>query len=71
MYIYPLPLGFPRGSDDKESACSAGDQVQSLSWEDPLEKGMATDSRILAWRIPCTEGRGGLQSMELQRAGHD
>ena len=31
-------------------------QVQSLGWEDPLEKGMATHSRILAWRIPWTEG---------------
>ena len=34
--------------------------VQSLSWEDPLEKGMATHSSILAWRIPCTEESGGL-----------
>ena len=41
--------------------------VQSLGWEDPLEKGMATHSRILAWRIPWTEGPGGLQSMESQR----
>ena len=44
--------GFPGGSDGKESACNAGDPVQSLGWEDPLEKGMATHSRILAWRIP-------------------
>ena len=36
--------------------------VQSLSWEDPLEEGMATHSRILAWRIPWTEESGGLQS---------
>ena len=35
-------------------------QVQSLSWEDPLEKGMATHSSILAWRIPWTEEPGGL-----------
>ena len=41
--------------------------VQSLGWEDPLEKGMATYSNILAWRIPWTEGPGGLQSMESQR----
>ena len=41
--------------------------VQSLGWEDPLEKGMATHSRILAWRIPWTEEPGGLQSMGLQR----
>ena len=36
--------------------------VQSLSWEDPLEEGMSTHSRILAWRIPWTEESGGLQS---------
>ena len=46
-------------------------QVQSLSQEDPREKGMATHSRILAWRIPWTEEPGGLQSMELQSVGHD
>ena len=46
-------------------------QVQSLGWEDPLEKRMATHSRILAWRIPWTEERGGLQSIGSQRAGHD
>ena len=38
-------------------------QVPSLGWEDPLEKGMATHSSILAWRIPWTEEPGGLQSM--------
>ena len=37
--------------------------VQSLGWEDPLEKGMATHSSILVWRIPWTEEPGGLQSM--------
>ena len=41
--------------------------VQSLSWEDPLEEGMATHSNILAWRIPRTEEPGGLQSIGLQR----
>ena len=47
-------------------------QVQSLGSEDPLEKGLATHSSIiLAWRIPWTEEPGGLQSMRLQRAGHD
>ena len=40
--------------------------VRSLSWEDPLEKGMATHSSILAWRIPWTEESGELQSMGLQ-----
>ena len=41
--------------------------VRSLSWEDPLKKGMATHSNILAWRIPWTEEPGGLQSMGSQR----
>ena len=44
--------------------------VQSLDWEDPLEKGMATHSDILAWEIPRTEEPGGLQSMGSQRTGH-
>ena len=43
--------------------------VRSLGWEDPLEAGMATHSRILAWGIPWTEQPGGLQSMGLQGAG--
>ena len=46
-------------------------QVQSLDWEDPLEKGMASHSSILAWRIPWTEEPGGLQSMGLQRVRYD
>ena len=41
--------------------------VKSLGWEDPLEKRMATHSRILAWRIPWTEEPGRLQSMGLQK----
>ena len=45
--------------------------VQSLGQEDPLEKEMATHSRILAWGIPWKEEPGGLQSMGLQRVGHD
>ena len=45
--------------------------VQSLSWEDPLEKGMGTHSSILTWEIPWTEEHGGLQSMGSQRVGHD
>ena len=44
--------------------------VQSLGWEDPLEKGMTIHSGILAWRIPWTEELGGLQSMGLQKVGH-
>ena len=46
-------------------------RVQSLGWEDLLEKGMATHSSILAWRIPWTEKPGGLQSLGSQRVGHD
>ena len=46
-------------------------QVRSLSWEDPLEKEMATHSSTLAWKIPWTEEPGGLQSIGSQRVGHD
>ena len=46
-------------------------QIQSLGWEDPLEKGIATHSNSLAWRIPWTEEPGGLQSMGSQRVRHD
>ena len=45
--------------------------VQSLGGEDPLEKGMATHSSILAWEIPWTEQPGGLQSMKLQKIRHN
>ena len=45
--------------------------VQSLGWEDPLEEGMTTHSSILAWRIQWSKEPGGLQSIGLQRAGHD
>ena len=45
--------------------------VGFLDWEDPLEKGKATHSSILAWRIPWTEEPGRLQSMGSQRVGHD
>ena len=45
--------------------------VQSLGWEDPLEKEMATHSSTLAWKIPRTEESGRLQSMGSQRVGHD
>ena len=46
-------------------------QVQSLGWEDPLEKEMATHSSTLAWEIPWTEEPRRLQSMGLQRLGHN
>ena len=45
--------------------------VQSLAWEDSLEKGMATHSGIVAWRIPWTEEPGGVQSMGSQRVRHN
>ena len=45
--------------------------IRSLGWEDPLEKGAATHSSILAWKIPRTEEPGGPQSMGLQRVRHD
>ena len=45
----------PGGSEGKESACNAGDPGQSLGREDPLEKGMANRSSVLAWRLPWTE----------------
>ena len=45
--------------------------VQSLGWEDPLEKEMAAHFSILGWEIPWTEEPGGLQSMGLQRVRHD
>ena len=46
-------------------------QVQSLGWEDPLEKEMATHSSILAWKIPWMEESGRLQSIRLQRVSHN
>ena len=46
-------------------------QIQSLGWEDALEKEMATHSSILAWKSPWTEQPGRLQSMGSQRVGHD
>ena len=54
----------------KNSPAMQETRIQSLDWEDPLEKGMATLSSILAWRIPWTEEPGRLQSMGFQRVGH-
>ena len=53
--------GFPGGSAVKNLPADAGDG--GLGWEDPLEKGLATHSSILVWRITWTEAPGGLQSM--------
>ena len=63
--------GFPGGSEVKASACNVGDLGSISGQEDPLEKEMGMHSSILAWRIPWTEEPGGLQSMGLQRIGHD
>ena len=55
LYFFGLQnhcLGFPGGSDSKESACNAGDLGSIPGLEDPLEEGMAIHSSILAWRIP-------------------
>ena len=49
-------MGFPGGSDGKESACNAETWVRSLGWDDPLEKGMATYSSVLVKRIPVDRG---------------
>ena len=55
----------------KNVAARQETRVRSLGWEVPLEKGMATHSSILAWRIPQTEEPGGLQSLGLQRVRQD
>ena len=57
--------GLPWWLSGKASACNAGDPGSIPHQEDPLEKGMATHSSILAWRLPWTEAPGGEQSMGL------
>ena len=67
----PVFLGFPNGSAAKESSCNMGDLenwVQSLGWENLLEKEMATHSSVLAWRIPWTEEP---DRIWLQRVRHN
>ena len=64
-----ISLGFPCGSSGKKSACNAED-LGLIPGSDFLEKAMATDSSILAWRIPWAEEPGGLQPMGPQRIGH-
>ena len=56
-------MGFPSGSVVKNPPAMWETWVRSQGWEDPLKEGMATHSSILAWRIPWSEGPGGLQSM--------
>ena len=60
-------MGFPDGSISEESVT----WVPSLVQEDPVKKEMATHSSILSWRMSWTEEPGGLQSLGLQRAGHN
>ena len=62
---------FPGGSEDKASACNAGDPGSIPGLKDSLEKEMATHSSILAWRIPWKEEPGRLQSTGSQRVRHD
>ena len=62
---------FPGGSVIKNLPAKQEMRAQSLGWEDPLKKEMATHSSILAWRIPWTVEPGRLESMGLQRVGHD
>jgi len=60
--------GFPGGSVVENPPVKQETWVQSLGWEDPLEKGMETHSSILAWEIPWTEEPGGLQSTGAQKS---
>ena len=70
VYCHSAYEGFP-GKLVKDPPAMWEIWVRSLGWEDPLEKGTATYSSILAWRIPWTEEPGGLQSTGSQRVGHD
>ena len=70
-YMHIYCMSFPGGSDVKNLPAMQETQVQSLGQEDLLEKGMATHSSLLAWRIPWTEEHGGPPSMGLQRVGPD
>ena len=63
--------GFPGGSVRENLLAKQETWVWSLSWEDPLEKGMVALSRILAWEVPWTEEPGEMQSTGSQRGGHN
>ena len=64
-------MGFPGGSVVKIPPAKQEMWVQSLGWENSLEKEIATHSSILAWEIPWTEEPGGLQSTGLQKNRHN
>ena len=69
-----MRVGLARWPSVKQSACQYKEMqemwVQCLGWKDPLEKGMATHSSILAWKITWREEPGGLQSMGSRRVRH-
>ena len=69
--FYTWEGGFSGGLEVKNLPAMQETQVSSLGCDDPLEKEMATQSRILAWEIPWTEDPGGLQSLVSQRDRHD
>ena len=64
-------MGFSTGSVVKNPPAVQESRVQPLDWEDPLEEGLATNSSILAWRIPLTEEPDRLQFIVSQRVGND
>ena len=64
-------LGFSGGSMVKNPPAMQEMWVRNLGWGNPLEEAVATHFSVLAWEIPWPEGPGGLQSMGLQRVGHD
>ena len=70
----PLPPWFvqvPGGSGESICLPMQEIRIECLGWEDPLEKGMAAHSSVSAWRTPCTEEPGGLQSLGSQRVRHN
>ena len=66
-----MNIGFPVAQMAKNLPAMRETWVQSLGWDDPLEKGMATHSNVLAWRIPWTDEPGGLQSTGSLRVAHN
>ena len=71
QYLVNIAMGFPSSTDGKESGAMQETLVQSLGWEDSLEKRMAIHSSILGWKIPWTREPGRLQSLGSQRARQD
>ena len=71
MYLWRSWKGFPCGSEVKNLPTMQETLVWFLAWEDPLEMEIATQSSILAWKIPWTEESGGVQSMGSPRVRHD